>query len=314
MKRVVSVSLGSSKRNHAVEIEVLGQKVLMERIGTDGSLAKAASLVAELDGRVDCFGLGGTDLYIYAGGKRYLIRDAAKIASNAKKTPIVDGTGLKNTLERKTVMYLQSVHGLKFKEKKVLMVCAMDRFGMAEEFEKAGAVMTYGDLMFGLGLQIPLHSLNALDRVARVIAPVVVKLPFKLLYPTGEKQDKLNKNTKYMKYYNEADVIAGDFHYIKKHMPLSLEGKIIITNTVTQEDISELKNRGAILLVTTTPHLNGRSFGTNVLEAVIVALSGKHVSKLTMDDYLTILDKLDFNPYLEWLQAAPKEAKEVIHG
>jgi len=35
MKRVVSVSLGSSKRNHSVITEILGETFLIERIGTD---------------------------------------------------------------------------------------------------------------------------------------------------------------------------------------------------------------------------------------------------------------------------------------
>ena len=305
MKKVVSVSLGSSKRNKKVEIEVLGEKVIIERIGTDGSLSKAAQLINDLDGRVDCFGLGGTDLYIYAGTKRYTIRDAAKIANKAKKTPIVDGSGLKNTLERKTLEYLQFNKGINFKDKKVLMVCAMDRFGMAQSFEKAGANMIYGDLIFALGINFPLKSLAALDKVARIFAPIVVQLPFKMLYPTGKKQELKNTTNKFQKYYEESDVIAGDYHFIKKYMPEQLKNKIIITNTLTEEDINELREKGVLLIVSTTPNLNGRSFGTNVVEAVLVALSGKKVEELSAENYLDMLDKLDFTPYVEWLQ--PKD-------
>ncbi len=41
MKRAVSISIGSSKRDKAVEVELLGEKVLIERIGTDGDMEKA---------------------------------------------------------------------------------------------------------------------------------------------------------------------------------------------------------------------------------------------------------------------------------
>jgi tartrate dehydratase alpha subunit/fumarate hydratase class I-like protein len=58
MKRAVSISIGSSKRNKAVEVELLGEKVLIERIGTDGSMEKAAQLYRELDGKVNAFGVG----------------------------------------------------------------------------------------------------------------------------------------------------------------------------------------------------------------------------------------------------------------
>ena len=71
MKRAVSISIGSSKRDKAVEIELLGEKVSIERIGTDGDMEKAAQMYRELDGKVDAFGVGGADLGIYVDRKWY---------------------------------------------------------------------------------------------------------------------------------------------------------------------------------------------------------------------------------------------------
>ena len=48
MKHAVSISLGSSKRDKTVEVELLGEQVRIERIGTDGDLEKIQSLVNEL--------------------------------------------------------------------------------------------------------------------------------------------------------------------------------------------------------------------------------------------------------------------------
>ena len=42
MKRAVSISIGSSKRNKAVEVTLLGERVSIERIGTDGDMEAAA--------------------------------------------------------------------------------------------------------------------------------------------------------------------------------------------------------------------------------------------------------------------------------
>ncbi|KUJ90606.1 MAG: hypothetical protein XD37_1142, partial [Thermoanaerobacter thermocopriae] len=36
MKKVVSISIGSSTRNKTAEVEILGEKFVIERIGTDG--------------------------------------------------------------------------------------------------------------------------------------------------------------------------------------------------------------------------------------------------------------------------------------
>lgn len=297
MKRVVSISLGSSKRDHRVEAEFLGEKFSIERLGTDGDMEKAKAMIAELDGKVDAFGLGGTDLYIYAGNKRYTIREAAQIAKAAKITPIVDGSGLKNTLERNVIAYLKSELGMDFENTKVLLVCGMDRFGLAQALVESGARLTCGDLIFVLGLPIPLHSLKTLDLIARVAAPIICQLPFKYLYPTGKEQETINP--RFGRYYEEAQIIAGDFHYIKKYMPERLEGKTIITNTVTSKDLELLRAKGVKRLITTTPELNGRSFGTNVMEAVLVALAGKRAEEMTPQDYSDLLNKIGFKPRIE---------------
>ena len=65
MPEIVSVSLGSSKRDHSVEIEMLGQSFKVSRRGVDGDFVKAESLLKELDGEVDAIGLGGIDIYLY---------------------------------------------------------------------------------------------------------------------------------------------------------------------------------------------------------------------------------------------------------
>ncbi|HLV10233.1 MAG TPA: quinate 5-dehydrogenase, partial [Halanaerobiales bacterium] len=150
MKKVLSISLGSSKRDHQVETEILGEKFKIERRGTDGDQEKAYRLFTELDGQYDAFGLGGIDLYLYTKNRRYVFKDARRLIKNVKKTPTVDGSGLKNTLERIVIDYLNKEYGLNFTSKKVLMVSAVDRFGMAQAFELAGAELIIGDLIFAL--------------------------------------------------------------------------------------------------------------------------------------------------------------------
>jgi len=293
MKHVVSVSLGSSRRNHRAEAEFLGEKFLIERIGTDGDFNKVIEIIKELDGKVDAFGMGGIDLYLYAAGKRYEIKDAALIKQAAKKTPIVDGSGLKNTLERKVIRYIdENVFNLK--DKKVLMVSATDRFGMAETLDELGAQLIIGDLMFSLDIPIPIKSIRLFHTIAKIILPIATKMPFEKLYPTGKKQEE--RTPKNEKYFYEADIIAGDFLFIKRFMPDDLTGKIIITNTVTKDDIDELKRLGVRYLITTTPEFNGRSFGTNVMEAVLVSILNKKVDEITFEDYKNLLEKLNFKP------------------
>ncbi|NLV21175.1 MAG: quinate 5-dehydrogenase [Syntrophomonadaceae bacterium] len=294
MKHVVSVSLGSSKRNHAFETDFMGEKFRIERIGTDGNWEKAIQLIRDLDGKIDAFGMGGIDLYVQIAGKRYVIKDAKKLVAAAQKTPMVDGSGLKNTLERKCILDVHNEGIYDLRGKKVLMVCGVDRFGMAEAFEEVGADLTLGDFIYTLGLPFPVHSLKTLRIFGRMAAPIVVNMPFDKLYPTGENQDVIIP--KHSKYYYNAEVLAGDFMYIKRYLPEKLNGQLIITNTTTQDDMVMLKERGISKVITTTPDMGGRSFGTNVIEALMVTLLNKPIEQISPQDYFAMLKELDFKP------------------
>ncbi len=298
---VVSVSLGSTTRDKSVTASFGGREVLIERRGTDGDMAAAQRLIAELDGKVDAIGLGGIDLYLIAAGRRFVIQDALKLARMAKITPVVDGSGLKHTLERNAVLQLQNEGRYDFCGKKVLLVSAVDRFGMAEALPGLGAEVIFGDLIFGLGLPIPMRSMGALKFAADLLLPILCRLPFSIMYPTGSKQEKIVSN-KHGKYFDWADVIAGDFLFIRRYMPARLDGKVIITNTTTAADVELLRERGAALLIGTTPNFDGRSFGTNVMEGVIVALTGKKPAEMTETDYLTALKELGWKPNVVRLQ------------
>lgn len=295
-KHVVSVSLGASRRDSVVQVELLGEEVVLERRGTDGDFPKALCLIAELDGKVDAIGLGGIDLYLWAGGRRYPIRDAQRLKEAARKTPVVDGSGLKHTLERRAVAQLAGL--IDWKSTKVLLPSAVDRFGLAEALHEAGAKVLYGDFVFALGLPIPLYSLSFLQKLAFVLLPVLTRLPFQLLYPTGERQERRAVDWR-SRYYAWADLVAGDWHYLKRHMPDGMRGKTVLTNTTTEEDVAFLRERGVRRLITTTPRLNGRSFGTNVMEALLVALAGRELGE---EEYLRYIDLLGLRPQVLDLQ------------
>ena len=227
------------------------------------------------------------------------MKDAKKLLMEARKTPIVDGGGVKNILEKQSIERVAREGIVDFTDRHVLMVCGVDRLGMAQVLDALSDHIVFGDLIYGLRLPIRIRSLKGLERVARVIAPVVVNLPFDSLYPTGSKHEVIIPN--FSKYFYEADFIAGDFLYIRRYLPERLDGKIIITNTTTKEDVELLRERGVKLLVTTTPEMEGRSFGTNVMEALLVSIIGKPADQITEDDYRSLLRELDFRPGVVYL-------------
>jgi hypothetical protein len=301
MKRAVSISIGSSKRNKTVTVNLLGEDICIERIGTDGDMEAAAMKYKELDGKVDAFGVGGADLGLMVDNKWYRLFSVEKMVRFIKETPVVDGTGLKNTLENKAAAFVDARLGdyiQKTGGKKVFVMTGADRWGLTHGFASAGYECVFGDMMFSLGIPIALHSEKQLKSLAALLMPIAGRLPFEWVYPTGEKQEE--RKPKYPKYFAWATVVAGDCHYIKRYMPDDMQGKVIVTNTTTPQDVELFKKCGVKYLVTTTPVLDGRSFGTNMMESALIALSGKKRA-LTRAEYDELLNKLGFEPSLQEL-------------
>ena len=301
MKHVVSISLGSSKRNKRVTFKLGQETMIMERIGCDGDENKARALFAELDGQVDAFGVGGVEIYIRIVDKNYPLRSGLNLVKDVKQTPYTDGRGLKYAIERDIFQTAEPQIQQPIFPHKAMMPLAADRYGMAESLHRAGFDVVFCDLMFGLGLPIPVKGLARLRFLAAIIIPLVGLMPISMLYPTGQNQEQ--NTPKYENWFNYGPVIAGDFQYIRRYMPLDLNGKIIITNTTTQDDVDLLRSRGLSYLVTSTPRLEGRSFGTNLLEAALIAYAGK--GRILSDNELRLLiQRLGLKPEVQVLNPA----------
>lgn len=307
MKKAISISIGSSSRDKEVVINILGEEVHLSRVGTDGDMQKAAQMYHDLDGKVDAFGVGGTDLGLYVDKKWYKLHSVASLVKDVKITPVVDGCGLKTTLEVKSAQILEEEIGEYLDEvgRSVLIMTAVDRYGLVRSFNDAGYKCTYGDILFSLGIGIPLTSIKQVKIMAAVLIPIITRLPFEWVYPIGESQHK--RTPKFVKYFQEASVIAGDCHYITRYMPYDLKGKVIVTNTTTPQDVELFTEAGVNYLMTTTPVLDGRSFGTNMMEAALVAAIGRKepVDYRNADAYFALMAdlirKVGFKPTIRKL-------------
>ena len=291
MKRAVSISLGSSKRDKKVVVNFKGEEIQVERVGMDGDIARARQMYLDLDGKVDAFGVGGVDLYLRLDQREYPLHAALKLVSGVTRTPLCDGRGLKHTLERR-VFELASPQLGEVRFKQAFVPVAADRLGLAEAVSEVAERTVFGDLMVALGVPIPVYGIPAFKRVARVMLPIVSHFPMSMIFYGS---DGAEKEPKYVKYFEGSDLIAGDFLFMRKYMPKNLAGKTVVTNTTTEDNIELLKSRGVKTVITTTPRYEGRSFGTNMLEAALTAYAGKG-RRLTDDELNALIDELGLKP------------------
>ena len=304
MKKILSISVGSSSRDHTTRHTFLGQECELSRQGTDGDFDKAVQRYREMDGQVDAFGVGGVEFFLRVGQRRYYFRDVSRIRRAVKISKIGDGNGVKGLLERRAFAALEK--HLNEKEDRTLrglpalLTTAVDRYGMGEAMVDAGLDLTIGDFMFTLGLPLPIRKLSTVRVVAATLLPVITRMPFSWFYALGSEQDK-PPQPKWDKYYQRAQVLGGDFIQIRQFMPDDLTGKIIVTNTTTAQNVEELRKRNLHILVTVTPRLEGRSFGTNVMEATLLALMDKPQSQVTDADFLDLIERIPLEPNIEVL-------------
>lgn len=300
-KRAVSVSLGSSSRDKKVIVNFKDQEISVERIGTDGDIDEAKRLYTELDDQVDAFGVGGVDLYLRLEGREYPLRAALKLIGGVKQTPVVDGRGLKHTLERRVFELaepaIRAVLGEMPRFRQAFIPVAVDRIGLAVAVAEVTDEVIFGDLMVALEIPIPVRGVRNYKRVARLMLPFVSHFPMSMLfYGSGGAEHE----PKYQKYWRESDLLAGDFLFMRKYLPDDLHGKTVITNTTTEENVEFLRERGVRMMITSTPRYEGRSFGTNMMEAALTAYAGKG-RPLSDEELNALIDDLELRPSVQVL-------------
>lgn len=298
MKKVIGVSLGASSRDHSVVVDVLGEPIQAARYGCDGDLKlmKQRLIEADQDPTVNAIGLGGVAVGFNVAGKFYTFREIKKLVKVVENTPVLDGTGLKQAVEGRVVPFMTDVLGMQIEGKNTLIMCAIDRWGLAEAFTVAGAHCVYGDLLYALDIKKMMNSIDSVKVLAKIIMPLVTLLPFSFVYDSAADATTKSKRDAYTdKLIEENDYLVGDYKYIIKYLPDDLKGKTVVTNTTTPADIELLRKHNVGLVIATTPEFDGRTFGTNVLEALLCAYRDGE-KPLSFDEYYELIQEAKFYP------------------
>ncbi|RRR65787.1 MAG: serine carboxypeptidase [Candidatus Viridilinea halotolerans] len=307
MKRIVSISLGSAARDYRVTTTVLGRNVAVDRIGANGSVARAAELLRSFDGHADAIGLGGLTPVFRVGQARYPHRQAIQIAAQATRTPVVDGAVIKATLERWAIAQAARQLPSLFRYQRVLLTSGIERYQLAAAIAQHDAELRFADPLIHLGLpNLPLpRTLAQLELYAATTLPITALLPYRLLHPVALGQE--GHDSRLTSLFQWANVIAGDFAFIRRFAPQDLSGKSIITDDPTPAEIEDLRQRGVTTLVTMTPPLSPeRPFmAADVLEALVTAIQEAR-SQPGEAEVLDFITAAAWGPTIQQLNPRPR--------
>lgn len=299
-KKIISLSLGSSLRDKSVTIEQGRHIFHLCRKGFDGNMRELMSAIEACPEDVDVITLGGIDIRLVLLRKSYIFRDAARLLHVAGNRIVVDGEMFKEWAEPEFFRQLLR-QGVISADSKVLFPLVSNRLFLAQAMREAGIrEMVFGDLIYDIGMPVfPIRSIESYNLIGCILGPFITALPFSWVYPTGEKQEV--EISKRPDLFEEADLIAGDFHNIRKFLIADLHGKTILTNTVTADDVELMQRRGLKFLITFSPNQEGRTFGANMIEGVVAAYLQEQKKVLSYDTYMQALQELEIGPEIRRL-------------
>jgi predicted amino acid dehydrogenase len=276
MKRIVSIGLGPSRRNYCCTITILGQRVEIRRIGTDGNSAHVAMLARAYDGEVDVISLGMPAVAAQVRATCYMHRDLRGLADQPRHTPVVYGQVLRTTLERWAALRANEILTGTWQGCRVLVPSGIESYQSASVLSALQPCLRFADPLLHSGLPFapPLRSIAQLEQYAAVALPTLIRLPLRFML--GIPGTRGRANQRIQRLFKQAELIVGRCETIMRCAPPALPGRIILTDDPSPAEIEDLRRRGVATLVTLTqPLCTEQPFlAVDVLEAIITAING----------------------------------------
>jgi len=293
MKNVISISLGANSQDFDFKTRFLGVDMRVRRLGTDGSMANAVTLARHWDKRCDAIGLGLVRDSSRIGARRAVQQDAARIREVVDHAPLTLGARLGEILLEWAVRHTQTELGHYFDNARVLFFSGMANHKLAMAMAEYTENLQFADPLLHLGVPKLLTSLDALGLYAGGAHYVSEWAPPQLI------PDALLKQwTGFVlrKALQSASVVVAPVHELDAFDLEDLAGKTVITSTVNAQRLDNFRDKGVHMVVDGAPVLDGHVLGPDLLDAMILAATGKAADRILEDDYLEIIAALQMKP------------------
>jgi predicted amino acid dehydrogenase len=275
--------------------ELLGQKLQVRRLGTDGDVAEADRLLHHWDTRADAIGLGlAKDSGNLADGGADP-RRAARLRAKVRHAPFSNGTRLADILLEWAVRHAQSTLGHYFDNARVLFFSGLAHQKLALSMAEYTPNLHFADPVLQLGSPKLLTSLDALGLYASGMHYVADWVPRQLV--SGPLMAQWAQYV-LKRAVCHATVLVAPVHQLDALGLEELAGKTLITHTVNAARLAAFKDKGVHLVIDAAPLLQGHAIDPSLFDAMLLAATGRHGGDLVDDDYLEILGAEGLQPRL----------------
>ena len=293
MKNVISISLGASSQDFDFRTHFLGHRVRVRRLGTDGSTAKAVKLLKAWDGKADAIGLGLVKDSYSLGAQPFIARDDQRLRKAVSRTPVTTGARLSEIFLEWAVRHTQIELGHYFDNANVLFFSGMAQYKLAASMAEYTENLHFADPLLQVGVPKLLTSLDALSLYASGAHYVADWSPPRVVPAALMKQW-----TQFVlrRALCKASVVVAPVHELDDFGLEELAGKTVITSTVNEQRLTQFRDKGVHLVVDGSPVLHGHVIAPDLLDAMILAATGKQADALFEDDYLDIITQVQTEP------------------
>lgn len=295
MKKVVSVSLGSSKHDFAFETDFLGHHFQVQRFGADDDSTQAWELMRRQQAEADAIALGDVGDHYRVGLHSVEHKETKRLLNVVTRVPATTGATLRRLLQVRAVRQVQ--HELKeyFNNNIVLFLSGMRNYDMAVAMADYTPNLRFADAIWQTGAPATLTSLEQLELFAKGSKWMLPKKPRELL----EASLSSFKRSRVMAEVEKAHVVVGTWAELKAVGTVgNLAGKTLITSAVDDDRLAFFKRCKVNLVIDVSPQLFERVVGIGTVEAMILAALGRPPEEVSDDDFEEILDELRVRPRL----------------
>jgi predicted amino acid dehydrogenase len=295
MKKVVGVTMGSSKKDFSFETDFLGQRFKVQRLGADRDNKQAWELLRRQQANADAIGLGEVADHCHVGTTTIVNRETQRLLQVVTRVPVTTGAKLRRLLQVRAVRHVQKELGHYFNNNLVLFLSGMRNYEIAVALSDYTKNLSFADPVFQAGSPVLLSSLTQLELYAKGNEVMSGRRPWRML----EKSLAGLKNMRVANAVGKSHVIVGNYDEIRAVGSLgNLEGKTLITSAVDDEQFNFYKQCKVNLVIDISPKLFDRVVGISLLEAMILAKLDRSADELADEEFEEIIDELDLKPRL----------------
>lgn len=291
---IVNVSLAGSDRDYDEDVTFLEQDFRLLRIGTNGDVDAAESLVRKWADEASAIAVTGIRDARATGLYDGELEAVERVMRAASAIPVTDGHALSSVLQEWAVRHVQSQMPGYFNNARTVILGGSNHDRTTRILREFTQNIEYSDPLLRLGVPELLNHNPVLGLAADVGLWPIKHLPgavkSQIKAPGHRISEALARQAA-----RDADVIVATFDELTGLDLADLAGKTIISTAISDERLADLAARGVDMVLDDTPQPFPVTISTAVLEAMMRSIAS-HGGKLTDDDLLDMIVGAELEP------------------